>query len=109
MPISINKKSMKKNKLLQKPNNLKDLALGMITYNASSILGPLIIFLILGFTLDKLLNTKPIMLICSVILAFITTNILIIKKTKKLIKEFNNLYPEEKEEESIEAKEIRKQ
>lgn len=100
---------MKKDKLLIKPNSIKDLAMGMITYNASSILGPLIIFLILGFTLDKLLNTKPIMLICSVILAFITTNILIIKRTKKLIKEFNSLYPEENEKISIKVKEIKKQ
>ncbi len=98
MPIYINKNLMKNNKL-QKPNSMKDLALGMITYNASSILGPLIIFLTLGFILDKLLNTKPIMLICSVLLSFIITNILIIKNIKKLTKELNTIYPSPNEKE----------
>ncbi len=84
---------MGKNKLLKKPSSMRELALGMITYNASSILGPLIVFLTLGFILDRVFNTRPILIICSVIVSFIVTNILTYKKIKKLMTEFKTIYP----------------
>ncbi len=90
-------KKFKKEKLLKKPTSMKELALGMITYNAFSILGPLIVFLIIGFVLDYIFNTKPIMLISGVVVAFIVTNILTFIKIKKLIGDFHKIYPVEKE------------
>lgn len=92
---------MKEGKLLKKPTSMKELALGMITYNAFSILGPLITFLILGFILDYIFKTKPIMLICGVVIAFIITNILTFRKIKRLIKDFHKLYPKEENKEKI--------
>ncbi|MDD3284318.1 MAG: AtpZ/AtpI family protein [Patescibacteria group bacterium] len=97
------KNKLAKERLLKKPSSMKELALGMITYNASSILGPLIVFLIIGFILDKIFHTKPLFMISSVVVAFIVTNILMFGRIKKLIKEFNTIYPnpENKKDEEV--------
>ncbi len=81
-------KKMNKEKLLQKKTNVRQLALGMMAYTSTSIIGPLIFFGFVGFFLDKFLNTKPLFLILGVLVAFITTNILILKKVNKLSKAF---------------------
>lgn len=82
---------MKEEELLEKSNNIKDLAMGMATYSGASILGPLLLFVGLGFFVDKIFDTKPIFIIAGVFIAFITTNILIFKKIKKLIKKFDEI------------------
>lgn len=98
------KNKLGKKILLKKPSSMKELALGMITYNASSILGPLIVFLIIGFILDKIFDTKPIFMIGSVVVAFIVTNILMFGRIKKLIREFNTIYPNPDKEKTEEVK-----
>jgi len=74
---------------MKKPDTVKELALGMLIYNSTSIIGPLSIFVIIGIILDKIFKTKPIILLVCVLLAFISTNILIFKKVKKLTKKFD--------------------
>ena len=74
---------------MKKPKTVKELALAMLVYNSASILGPLLIFVIIGIILDKIFETKPIILLVCVLLAFISTNILIFKKVKKLTKKFD--------------------
>lgn len=58
-------------------------------YTSASILGPLLIFGGLGIFLDKTFNTKPVILIVSIIVAFIFTNIFLYKKVKFLINKIN--------------------
>lgn len=97
------KNQLTKEKLLKKPNNLKELALGMFMYNASSILGPLIVFLIIGYIFDKIFNTRPMFMIIGVIIAFIITNILTFRKIQRLMIEFHTTYPKpEKNTEDME-------
>lgn len=76
----------KEDKLLEKGNNLKDLASGMAAYTGASIFGPLAVFLVLGYILDIFFGTKPILIIFGLLAAFITTNILLYRKIKRLIK-----------------------
>ena len=73
---------------MKKPSTIKELALSALIYNSVSILGPLLIFVI-GITLDKIFETKPKILLVCVLFAFISTNILIFKKVKKLTKKFD--------------------
>lgn len=92
------------NKLPKKPNNVKDLAFGMATYTGASILGPLVLFIAIGYGLDYLLNTKPLMIIIGVLGAFALTNLLIYRKIRKLMKDFDqmdkqNSRPEKKDAE----------
>lgn len=66
--------------------------MAMAAYSSFSILGPLLIIGGLGLYLDKIFNTKPWLLIISVFIAFIITNILLFKKVmalNKMIKEQN--------------------
>jgi len=64
--------------------SVKGLAVGMFYYTSGSILGPLLVFGGLGYTLDKVFDTKPILLVIGVVLAFITTNVLLFKQIKRL-------------------------
>lgn len=70
--------------------DVKDLALGVAMYSGYSILGPLLIFALVGYVLDRLFETKPAILLICILLAFITTNYLIYKKVKKMIQEINS-------------------
>jgi len=88
-----------KEKIL-KPKGIKDLAKGVLYYNSASILGPLILFIGLGVLLDNKLETKPYLTIAGLIIAFITTNILIFRKVKKLTIELKNI-PNKKNREEI--------
>lgn len=90
--------SLGKKELLKKPNTVKDLALGMATYTGASILGPLLGFCLLGFFLDKYFGTKPFIMIAAVFVAFISTNFLIFKKIRVLMKEFDKIEEIEKAE-----------
>jgi F0F1-type ATP synthase assembly protein I len=65
-------------------SNIKKLMLDLSLYAGALILGPLIFFGGIGYLLDKYLNTQPIILIISVLVAFIFTNIFLYKKIKDL-------------------------
>ncbi len=94
--------SKQEEKLLRKPSSVKDLALGMAAYTGASTFGPIVVFGILGFVLDKVFETKPLFLICGIGIAFIVTNALILKKINKLIKNFSDLDKEEAKSENKE-------
>lgn len=64
----------------------KNLAMAMAVYSSTSILGPLIIIGGIGYLLDRIFNTRPFILIISIIIAFIVTNILLFKKVVALTK-----------------------
>lgn len=81
----------------------KELAIGMFYYTSGSIIGPLLLFGVLGYLADKLFNTRPIFLAVGVFIAFVTTNILLFKKIKRLNKTVAS-YGKEKELESKEKK-----
>ncbi|MBU0721998.1 AtpZ/AtpI family protein [Patescibacteria group bacterium] len=70
---------------LSKYKNTRQLICAMAAYSGTSILGPLLLIGGVGYFLDKMFNTNPILLIVSVIIAFIVTNILLYKKVKVLI------------------------
>lgn len=83
-------------KLTKVPTTVKELALGMLYHTSASIFGPLLIFIPIGFFLDKYFQTKPWILLGSVLIAFILTNVLIFKKIRKLMKKFDTQFPPEK-------------
>lgn len=65
---------------IKNSSSLKELALSTFYYISGSILGPLLVFLGLGYFLDNVLKTKPKMLIVGFFVAFVVTNILLFKK-----------------------------
>ena len=69
-----------------KLSSTKNLGIAMAAYSSASIFGPLIIIGGLGLYLDKKLDTYPWLLAISLFIAFITTNVLLFKKTKALTK-----------------------
>ena len=87
----------KEKNLLKTPGTVKDLTIGMFYYTSTSIFGPLLIFIPLGFFLDKHFQTKPWITLISILLAFIITNILIFRKIRKLMKKFKKEFPKEQE------------
>lgn len=79
---------MDEKKLFEKSKTVKDLATGMAVYSSASIFGPLVIFGLIGYFLDKTFNTKPLIMIIGVFIAFVATNILLFKKLRVLVKDF---------------------
>ena len=75
----------------------KDLAWGMATYTSGSIFGPLILFGGLGYFIDSYFSTKPAFILVGVLVAFVSTNILIFKKLIKLNKVLEKQIEEDKE------------
>jgi len=69
-----------------KIHNAKNLGIAMAAYSSASIFGPLIIIGGLGLYLDKKLDTYPWLLAISIFVAFMTTNVLLFKKTIALTK-----------------------
>lgn len=67
----------------------KDLAVAMFYYTSGSILGPLLVFGGLGYYLDKFFHTTPLLIVIGIIVAFITTNILLFKKLRQLNRTIN--------------------
>lgn len=86
---------MNEEKMLKGDMTTKQLAFGMMSYSAGSILGPLIFFGFIGYLLDKYFDTKPVFIIIGVLVAFVITNVLILKKVNKLSKKFNDVEPKE--------------
>lgn len=69
-----------------KPKNSKQLALAMVGYSGLSIFGPLIVIGGIGYFLDRMFEANSVILIISVFIAFIVTNVLLFKKVKKINK-----------------------
>lgn len=73
-------------------------------YSSAAIFGPLVIFLSIGFWLDKKFATQPKMLLAGLAVSFIVTNVLLFKKGKKMtagslkaVKEINKQKEEEED------------
>ena len=88
---------MEEEKLFEKSKSVSGLLLGMAAYTGSSILGPLIALGLLGYLIDRWSGKSPWFLLLGIFLAFITTNVLIYKKTQRLTKKFDEYYNKEKE------------
>lgn len=78
-------------------------------YSSAAIFAPLVIFLSLGYWLDRKFETQPKILLVSLAVSFIVTNVLLFRKGKKMsagsfkvIKEINNNPPKGGEEEEKE-------
>ncbi|HTW96330.1 MAG TPA: hypothetical protein VMD74_01570 [Candidatus Methylomirabilis sp.] len=70
--------------------SVKDFALGMAVYSSASVLGPLIIFGVIGYFLDKAYHGHNLILLVSIGIAFIITNILIFRKAFAVMAELKN-------------------
>lgn len=76
-------------KEILKSNSVKQLAMSVGYYTAASIFGPLFLFGGIGFFLDKIFDSKPFILIIGIFIAFISTNFMIYKKVRKMMKSFD--------------------
>ncbi len=79
--------------------NTKKLATTMAVYSGASIFGPLVLFGGAGYFLDKYFQTKPLLIIVGVFLAFIISNILLYKKAMALTGYINSKYNQDKAKE----------
>ena len=71
---------------LDKYKNAKQLPWALAIYSSTSILGPLLIIGGIGYWLDRVFNTRPWLLVISIFIAFIVTNLLLFKKVVVLTK-----------------------
>jgi len=71
-------------KKVQNFHNTRELAIATFYYISGSVFGPLILFLGLGYFLDQAFHSKPKMLIVGFFIAFITSNVLLFKKAKRV-------------------------
>ena len=78
--------------------NVRELALSTFYYIGGSIFGPLVIFLSLGYFLDKIFQTKPTMFIIGFFIAFLVSNILLFQKISKVNKLMKESSPDKKKE-----------
>ncbi len=89
---------MNNDELLEKLKNRKHFAYAMFSYTSASTLGPLVVLVIPAYFLDKFLGTKPFIMIVSIFVAFITTNVLLYKKTMMITKNIDKYKAKEREE-----------
>jgi F0F1-type ATP synthase assembly protein I len=89
----------------EKIDGVKNFALGMAVYSSASILGPIIFFGVIGYFLDKAYHGNHLILLFSILIAFVVSNILIFRKTFTIMAELKNFhgngkngYDEEEEE-----------
>lgn len=95
-----------KDEKISSAKNVQSLAKGIFYYNSISILGPLLVFIGTGLLLDKLLDTKPYLTVTGLIIAFLTSNLLILRRVKRLTqeaKEYNTKTEEQKNDTSAEV------
>lgn len=79
--------------------SIREIAISSATYSIGSILGPLLIFGTLGWVLDKhVFDTYPYILLVSILIAFIVTNVFLFKRIKKINSLVENIKAENKEE-----------
>lgn len=76
---------------LDKYSNIKELAKAMGIYTSVSIFGPLVVIGGVGYFLDRHFGTKPVIMIISILIAFVISNILLFKKTIALIKHIDKV------------------
>lgn len=95
---------MAEERLIKEPSSIRELALGMMAYTSGSIIGPLLLFAVPGYLIDSHFGTKPFALLVSIFLAFVTTNFLIFKKIKKLVKKFDEFDKKKSEAQNEENK-----
>jgi F0F1-type ATP synthase assembly protein I len=80
----------KKNRMLnksEKNSNIGGFALGMVAYSGASIIGPILVFGTIGYFLDKAYNGRHLILLSSIFIAFVVTNILIFRKARGITAE----------------------
>lgn len=77
------------------PKSIKELSLSTFYYISGTIIGPLLLFGGLGYLLDIFFKTRPKLLIAGVFVAFVTTNILLFRKTREIISFVNHHSPKE--------------
>lgn len=65
---------------------IREITVASAMYSLGSILGPLLVFGGAGLLLDKIFSTGPWILLGSILVAFIVTNILLFKKIGKINK-----------------------
>ncbi len=80
--------------MLKKFKENRALAKGVFMYISFSVLGPLLTIGAIGYVLDKIFDTKPFILLGSVLVSYAFSNFLIFKK----IKEFNTSLEQIKKE-----------
>jgi F0F1-type ATP synthase assembly protein I len=65
--------------------SIREIAISSAMYSVGSILGPLLVFGAIGWVLDKLVfGTYPYILLTSIFVAFVVTNVLLFKQIKKI-------------------------
>jgi F0F1-type ATP synthase assembly protein I len=74
----------------QPAKSVKDLAMGMALYSSFSVLGPLIVFGVAGYFLDRAFHGHNFILLFSIFIAFVVTNILIFRKAFAIMAELKN-------------------
>lgn len=80
--------------------DLRQIMFSSAAYSLSSILGPLLILGVPAYFIDTFLGTRPIIMLVSVFIAFIVTNILLFKKVKKINYLIANKFPATKEDDN---------
>lgn len=95
-----------------KDNRTIRLMVEVMSYSSAAVFAPLVVFLGLGYWLDKVLGKKPLFMLIGLGIAFVVTNALLIKKSRSitpdslsLVKKINSEgWEKEKEEEEKENK-----
>lgn len=77
------------------PKSIRGLSLAVFYYISGTIIGPLLLFGGIGYLLDNFFDTKPKLLIASVFIAFIITNILLFRKVKSINSLVNKYVPKD--------------
>lgn len=70
--------------MLENRKNIIGLMVEVMAYSSASVFGPLVIFLGIGYFLDKHFQTKPIFLLIGLAVAFIITNVLLFRKSRSV-------------------------
>jgi F0F1-type ATP synthase assembly protein I len=83
--------------------DLRQIIFSSAAYSLSSILGPLLILGVPAYFLDTFLGTRPIIMLVSVFIAFIMTNILLFKKVQKISHLIETSFPPKKSENKVEG------
>ncbi|NIA18444.1 MAG: hypothetical protein GWO79_01030 [Actinobacteria bacterium] len=89
---------------MQDKKAFKKLAYSYAAYSGASVFGPMLVLGGLGYAFDRFFGTKFIVFI-GVAIAFVATNILIYRKTKKLSETMSETSKKEKEEKKREERE----
>ncbi|PKM91030.1 hypothetical protein CVU82_04370 [Candidatus Falkowbacteria bacterium HGW-Falkowbacteria-1] len=89
--------------MTEKNKGNSDLAKGVFLYISFSVLGPLLSIGAAGYILDRVFDTKPFILLGSVLLAYVVSNFLVFKRIKK----FNASLDEYKKEKNVETTDLK--